>query len=1086
MSGSIFRQIGEIYHDTGDPYTLEATIRKFQEVLDLALGDPNNPTISFTDQCLREMKDLDAAIVKYREAVDLPPTNHPDRASWLQGLAVIFGNRYQRLGDMKDLEAGVEKYQEAVDLTPADHPKRAAQLQGLAAAFGNRYQRSGDMNDMEAAMEKLQEAVDLTPADHPDRAARLQGLAAAFANRYQRLGDMTDLEAAVEKYQEAVDLTPADHPKRTYRLHGLAISFTNCYERLGDMKDLEAAVEKFQAVTNLTPAEHPERPYRLQDLATSFTYRYQRLGDMKDLEAAVEKYQEAVDLTPSDHPARATRLHGLAISFTDRYKRLGDMKDLEAAVEKSQEVVDLTPAGHPKRASWLQTLALTLKDRYQRLGDINDMEAAMEKSQEAVDLTPADHPDLASRLHVLATLFLDRYRRRRDMRDLDGAVEKFQEAMDRTPADHPDRACRLQGVATSLADRYTKLRDMKDLKTAVEKFQEVVNLTPADHPNRPSRLDDLAMSLTDRYQRLGDLNDLEAAVHKYQEAMDQTPTDHPDRTCRLQAIAAAFMARYKQLENPEDLQLIHTYYGDSFKTQAPSNPESSWRAALQWAFFSEDVQPVYSLTAYSVALDLLPDLLWMGHPILVRQDAIRRLHIGPAVSTATQSCIALSDLISAVQLFEQGLATTFQQILQLKPDFNLLPPDQAKELQRLSSALYNGTANNPGKVAYQRQELLHAIRKQPGLEHFLLRQPYQVLCHAAQEGPVVLLNSHPKGCDGIMIVNPVSDPVHVAFPNVTLHELGKHQSLLKQLLHCCGVRTHGESISTRLFGGQEGVSSTTIEEHFTYLLAWLWNNIAKPVYQVLASYEIHKGRLWWLPSGLFTGLPLHACPPTDKFIHSYTATLGLLLEAQAKKPLNKHNIGVVGVTHTGHPSANYLKGVKREVENIRSIVKDPTPECLIGEEATSSAVKDLLQKHSWVHLACHGVQDLVEPTKSRLLLYDGVLELETILRMSLSNAEDVFLAACQTAMGDAALANESFHLGGGFIAAGFQGAIGTLWSMNDEDGPLVAESVYSHLFRDGRHPHASDAAEALQLAVNKLKAQKVPYERWIPFIHMGI
>lgn len=137
-------------------------------------------------------------------------------------------------------------------------------------------------------------------------------------------------------------------------------------------------------------------------------------------------------------------------------------------------------------------------------------------------------------------------------------------------------------------------------------------------------------------------------------------------------------------------------------------------------------------------------------------------------------------------------------------------------------------------------------------------------------------------------------------------------------------------------------------------------------------------------------------------------------------------------------------------------------------------------------MACHGIQDIAEPTKSCLLLYDGSLELEKILEMRLSNAEFVFLAACQTAMGDAGLVNESFHLGGGFIAAGFRSAVGTLWSMKDEDGPLVAGSFYSHLFRNGQQPQVTDTAEALQLAVNGLKARNVPYERWVPFIHMGI
>ncbi|KAJ7754396.1 hypothetical protein DFH07DRAFT_743791 [Mycena maculata] len=58
--------------------------------------------------------------------------------------------------------------------------------------------------------------------------------------------------------------------------------------------------------------------------------------------------------------------------------------------------------------------------------------------------------------------------------------------------------------------------------------------------------------------------------------------------------------------------------------------------------------------------------------------------------------------------------------------------------------------------------------------------------------------------------------------------------------------------------------------------------------------------------------------------------------------------------------------------------------------------------------------------------------------------------------------------------------------MNDEDGPLNAEKFYSHLFRGGRQPRASDTAEALQLVVTELKARNIPYERWIPFIHMGV
>ncbi|KAJ7855781.1 CHAT domain-containing protein [Mycena leptocephala] len=188
-------------------------------------------------------------------------------------------------------------------------------------------------------------------------------------------------------------------------------------------------------------------------------------------------------------------------------------------------------------------------------------------------------------------------------------------------------------------------------------------------------------------------------------------------------------------------------------------------------------------------------------------------------------------------------------------------------------------------------------------------------------------------------------------------------------------------------------------------------------------------------------------------------------------------------THRSRRNQSSQRGRAGSPENPFSGVQSPMLE---GEQATPEAVQLQLQDCSWAHLACHGKQDLSAPSTSHLLLYGGNLALHEILKMPLPSAQCVFLAACQTAMGDTELINESFHLSGGFIAAGFRGAIGTLWSMNDADGPVVAESVYSYLFEDGRQPQASDAAEALHLAVEKLKTRNVSYERWIPFIHMGI
>ncbi|KAJ7907861.1 CHAT domain-containing protein [Mycena leptocephala] len=473
----------------------------------------------------------------------------------------------------------------------------------------------------------------------------------------------------------------------------------------------------------------------------------------------------------------------------------------------------------------------------------------------------------------------------------------------------------------------------------------------------------------------------------------------------------------------KDLVAIHIHYNKSFKLST-YNPESSWQEALAWAYFSQEFQPSYCVPAFRAAFDLLPQILWMGHSIPLRHDAIQRLNVSDATSTAVRTCIGLSHFREALELLEQGIATIFQQMLQLKTDVDVLPPDQAKELLQLSSQLYGGTFTDPITITEDRNKLLKEIRKDPRFQYFLLPKPYNDLCHAAQGGPVIILTSHKDHCDALILYNPTSDPVTVPLPTATLELLNKQRDTLKDLLRYCHVRNRFTHKPTK--------------EYFEDMLNWLWMNVVDPVYQVLKSHGILNGRL--------------CC---GSCIH------------QPNK-------------------SRFLKGVEPEVKKIISIAKDCHVQCLLGEQATVDAVKLQLQECSWVHLACHGYQNLEYPTQSHLQLYGGNLDLDTILRMPLPNAQFVFLAACQTAMGDANLANESFHLGGGFITAGFQSAIGTMWSMNDNDGPTVAESVYSHLFRKGQQPKHTDAAEALQLAVKELKRREVPHERWIPFIHIGV
>ncbi|KAJ6617152.1 CHAT domain-containing protein [Mycena sp. CBHHK59/15] len=1040
--------------------------------------------VSFGERYRRlgELQDLESALENDQAAAKLTPADHPDLPQRLQSHAVSFGHRYRRLGDLQDLASALENDQAAVKLTPADHPDLPQRLQNLAVSFKERYRRLGGLQDLESALENFQAAVKLTPADHPDLPRRLQHLAASFGDRYQRLGDLQDLESALENDQAAVRLTPANHPDLPHRIQNLAMSFKDRYRRLGDLQDLESALENDQAAVRLTPANHPDLPQRLQNLAMSFKDRYRRLGDLQDLESGLENNQAAVKLTPADHPDLPCCFLSLAESLNERYRRLGDLQDLESALENDQAAVKLTPADHPDLPQRLQNLAVSFRDRYQRLGDLQDLESALENDQAAVKLTPAGHPDLPCCLQALALSFKERYRRLGDLQDLESALENDQAAMKLTHADHPDLPQHLQSLAVSFKERYRRLGGLQDLESALENDQAPMKLTPADHPDLPQRLQNLAASFRDRYRRLGDPQDLESALENNQAAVKLTPADHPDLPQRLQNLAVFLIDRYHHLHQSSDLEEALSNYKVSFQCQS-SDLVGSWKAALQWASVAQHYRPSDTLVAYSNAFKLLPEILWIGSTLTAHQDTTRRINITKATSDAIRACIDHCNLILAIELHEQGLATRFQQMLHLKADTKGIPQDKAERFCWLSSQLYGGICEKPLAIVNGRTELLSGIKKQPGFENFLEPKAYKALSQAAQDGPIIILNSHQDHCDAIVLLNPKSNPIHVPLLDVTLDGLECQQRILKDVLNDCNVRSR-HSEATRLLGSREATQNS-----FDDIIMWLWTKIVAHIYMALESHGIIAGRIWWCPTGAFTKLPLHAAAPSDQFVQSYTSTLGALLQANSKKSTTSDalpTIGVVGVTHSGPGRYAALPGVQQEIKKIVSIVGEQQVQSLVGEQATAEAVKLQLQNCAWVHLACHGMQDISDPPKSHRMLYEGTLDMETILHMSLPNAEVVFLAACQTAMGDAQMANESFHLGGGFIAAGFRGAIGTMWSMQDLDGPIVAETVYTHLFANGQKPQASDAAKALQVAMRKLQNDGIPYERWVPFIHMGI
>jgi len=244
-------------------------------------------------------------------------------------------------------------------------------------------------------------------------------------------------------------------------------------------------------------------------------------------------------------------------------------------------------------------------------------------------------------------------------------------------------------------------------------------------------------------------------------------------------------------------------------------------------------------------------------------------------------------------------------------------------------------------------------------------------------------------------------------------------------------------------------------------------------------------------TGSLSFLPIHAAgiygietgdKLPDYVVSSYTPTLTAILDSSTSKV--EDNFTILTVAQPSTPNAAPILKTEDEVKVVQSLASGMNVVSLVSEEGTVDRVLQAMKDTDWIHMACHGKQETSDPMKSGLLLHDKILELSEIVRHALPRADFAFLSACQTAVGDERIPDESAHLAAGMFMAGYRGVIATMWSIRDKDAPQVAEDVYKQILKNGK-PNRKEAAHALHDAVKRLRDSGAGFMAWVPFIHLG-
>ncbi|MEV2189794.1 CHAT domain-containing protein [Streptomyces phaeochromogenes] len=476
----------------------------------------------------------------------------------------------------------------------------------------------------------------------------------------------------------------------------------------------------------------------------------------------------------------------------------------------------------------------------------------------------------------------------------------------------------------------------------------------------------------------------------------------------------------------------------------------------------------------------------------------------PLVADTLVPFFAGSGVDRATELLERGRGLLLTRRIEARTDItelSRLHPQLAAEFERLTGLLAQqrpgptpAALSPPGeaerfrltglRTSRELDALIDRIRAHRGFEDFLRPLTAAHLRSLAAEGPIVVLNHASRDCYALIVTREL----------ITALRLEPEADEITNT----GLRLRGALAEINALGPARPSPKELITAAATVrdALSWTWHKIVHPILGLAECADLVRDgdpwpRIWWMPTGAFHSLPLHAaqcaspgCAPggcgaaLDSVVSSYVPGFQTLAYARARAR-HRGTAGNLRALLVASPE-DELPGAALTAFHVAGLfgARDP----LIGSAATREVVLAALDDTPWVHFGCHATTDPAEPSGAVLHLPSGErLSALEICRAHPHTARLAFLAACGTAQASERLSDEAVHITSAFLLAGFPAAVGTLWEIDSTDADAVTRAFYRHVTTD--HP---SPAHALHHTLRNLR-HRIPQRPhvWAAYVHAG-
>ena len=936
-------------------------------------------------------------------------------------------------------------------------------------------------------------------------------------SRLARLGDMP---RRIKLCRMALELITPENASLWSALH-VQLGNSLAQSTIGDQADnIEQAIDHYEQVLMIrTQKDFPVDWATIQNnLANAYNNRIR--GDPADnIEQAIDHYDQALKIrTQKDFPVDwATTQNNLANAYNNRIR--GDRADnIEQAIEHCEQALKIrTQKDFP--AYWATTqniLAAAYKNRIR--GDrVDNIEQAIEHCHQAMKIyTLEGFPaDWATIQNNLANAYNDRILG--DPADnIEQAIDHYEQALKiKTQRDFPADWATIQNNLANAGNNRIRGDRADNIEQAIDHYEQALKVYtqknfPADWAMTQNNL---ANTYKNRIR--GDrANNIEQAIDHYEQALKvRTQKDFPAYWAMTQNnLAVAYKNRIRG-DRADNIEQAIDHYELALEVYTPKEFPyyCRWTAYRMGNLCMEDQRFSEAGNAYSLGIESVETLY--GAAIFQSSREAELAETRDLYRHASYAQARSGDAMKAVEALERGRARGLGLSLardradmervqekdqQAYKDYWQTVADlQNLESQERGGASAEGKASPPLRDLMMRArtrlgEVLDRIRRIQGYESFLKEPGWQEIADATIVGqPLVYLAAAPASGVALIVHRP-SESQDATVDSVNLDGFSEQrlQEFLKIWFDAYrDWRVATENLQQNKIGPEDYLQAKerwfdAIEE----VTGQLWQEVIGQIFSYLSSLEAQQ--VFLIPTGLLSLLPLHAAWTEKDGRKRYLLEMMPVSYIPSARSLahvrcianvaGSEKLLAVDEPRTIKPS--HLPNSHAEVTAI--ISHFPSPQILEHEKATRSAALLALPGVQVAHFSCHGGADWSDPENSGLLMAnDEILTVKDLFELHLNVARLATLSACETGVPGTKLPDEVVSLPSAFIRAGFAGAIGSLWTVQDESTARLMTCFYELWREKGMSP-----VQALAEAQKELRNQEMfqhPFY-WAAFYLTGV